>query len=180
VKWTAGHSPRHLSAVLAATIRFCSAACRAVRRLSRASTIGLPTQLYLVASHASTPAAPERMTVRTCASRSPTICRNMRNTRRRAKTSADRDAASVRHGHATGPGRRSGLNRVPQEPSLLVPGYLGKWRSPRRKISPRRQWRVAAGSPGSCHRGSPNFLAPPPPAVPYPSANVATPKQEAT
>jgi hypothetical protein len=113
-------------------------------------------------------------------SRSPTICRNMRNTRRRAKTSADRDAASGRHGHATGRGRRSGLNRVPQEPSLLVPGYLGKWRSPRRKISPRRQWRVAAGSPGSCHRGSPNFLAPPPPAVPYPSANVATPKQEAT
>src|SRR6516165_6674277 len=100
-------------------------------------------------------------------SRSPTICRNMRNTRRRAKTSADRDAASGRHGHATGRVRRSGLNRVPQEPSLLVLGYLGKWRSPGRKISPRRQWRVAAGSPGSCHRGSPNFLAPPPAAFPY-------------
>jgi hypothetical protein len=82
-----------------------------------------------------------------------------------AKTSADRDAASGRHEHATGRVRRSGLNRVPQEPSLLVPGYLGKWRSPGRKISPRRQWRVAAGSPG-CHRGSPYFLAPPPPAVP--------------
>src|SRR5262249_24557747 len=64
---------------------------------------------------------------------SPTICRNMRHTRRRAKTSADRDAASGRHGHATGGVRRSGLKRVPQEPSLLVPGYLGKWRSPGRK-----------------------------------------------
>src|SRR5262245_40414220 len=60
-----------LSAALAARRRsslappptcvFCSAACRALRRLSRASKMGLPTQL--VANHASTPPATERMTV---------------------------------------------------------------------------------------------------------------------
>jgi hypothetical protein len=44
-------------------------------------------------------------------SRSPTIC-HMRNPRRRAKTSADRDAASGRHGHATRRVRRNGLNRL--------------------------------------------------------------------
>jgi hypothetical protein len=45
---------------------------------------------------------------------------------------------------------------VAREPSLLVPGYFGKWRLQGvKRLQTKKQWKAATGAPASANTGAP-------------------------